>query len=127
MWFGKEMLFWISGQVLGLPEYRIASIGSRSNAEFSTRLFEMPSRPLLLNASIPSGNGLFNQAYVTVELRDDSGRTIPGYEHDKCILRNVDDTRIALRWGQRSGTELAGQKVSIRFRLRWARIYAVGC
>lgn len=126
MWFGNQMLFWVAGQVFGLPVYRVASVGSRSNAEFSSRVFEMPNRPLLLNATVPGGRGLFRQAYVAVELQDESGRIIPGYEHDGCILRNVDDTHIRLRWGSRIGEELAGRKVMLRFYLRKARIYAVG-
>ncbi len=126
MWFGKEMLFWVSGRVMGLPEYRVASIGSRSNAEFSSRLIEMPDRPLLLNASAPAGQGLFNQAYVAVELRDEADRPIPGYEYDKCVLRATDDTRIPLTWENRTGTEFAGRKIRFRFYLRSARIYAIG-
>ena len=126
MWFGQEMLFWVGGQVFGLPEYRVASIGSRSNAAFSSRPFAMPARPLLLNASAKAGAGLFNQAYVTVELRDQAGRAIPGYEHDKCVLQGVDDTRVPLRWGDRDGRELAGRTLALGFRLRSARIYALG-
>ncbi len=126
MWFGREMLFWVGGQVFGLPEYRIASIGSQSNAEFSSRVFEMPARNLLLNAAVPAGRGLFNQAYVTVELQDETGRGIPGYGHDQCVLKAVDDTRIPLKWGTRTGQELAGRQMMLRFRLRGARVYAVG-
>ena len=125
MWIGREMLFWITGEVCGLPEYRIASIGSRSNAEFSSELFSMPDKPLLLNASIPKGQGLFNQAYVQAELRDETNTPIPGYERDKCQLKNIDDTRIPLRWNGQTGTELTGKKVSLRFCLRSARLYAV--
>ena len=126
MWLGREMLFWLEGEVCGLPEYRIASIGSRSNAEFSTTPFAMPDKPLLLNASIPEGEGLFDQAYVQVELRDETGKPIPGYERDQCVLQAIDDTRIPLRWGDRTGRELAGKKVTLRFCLRDARIYALG-
>jgi hypothetical protein len=125
MWFGREMLFWLAGQVCGLPEYRIASIGSRSNAEFSSVTFSMPDRTLLLNASVPRGHGLFNQAYVQVELRDETNQVVPGYERDKCLFQNIDDTRIPLRWGDKTGTELVGRKVFLRFHLRKARIYAV--
>lgn len=125
MWVGREMLFWLEGQVCGLPEYRIASIGSRSNAEFSSVTFSMPDKTLLLNASVPSGHGLFDQAYVQVELRDETNRVVPGYEKDKCLLRNVDDTRIPLRWGDKTGTELIGRRVSLRFHLRRASIYAL--
>jgi len=125
MWFGREMLFWLAGQVCGLPEYRIASIGSRSNAEFSSAAFSMPNKALLLNASVPSGHGLFDQAYVQVGLRDETNKVIPGYERDKCLLQNIDDTRIPLRWGNKTGKELIGKKVSLRFYLRSARIYAL--
>ena len=86
----------------------------------------MPARPLLLNASAKAGAGLFNQAYVTVELRDQAGRAIPGYEHDKCVLQGVDDTRVPLRWGDRDGRELAGRTLALGFRLRSARSYALG-
>ena len=125
MWFGREMLFWLTGQVWGLPEYRIAAIGSRSNAEFSSAAFSMPAKTLLLNASVPGGRGLFDQAYVQVELRDQRNKVIPGYERDRCLLQSIDDTRIPLHWGDKTGTELTGQKVSLRFHLRSARIYAL--
>jgi hypothetical protein len=125
MWFGREMLFWLPGQVCGLPEFRIAAISSRSNAEFSSAAFSMPDTTLLLNASVPSGQGLFHQAYVQVELHDERNRVIPGYERDKCLLQSIDDTRIPLRWGDKTGKELSGKKVSLRFHLRRARIYAL--
>jgi len=125
MWFGREMLFWLAGQVCGLPEFRLAAIGSRSNAEFSSAAFSMPGKTLLLNASVPSGHGLFRQAYVQVELHDESNQVIPGYERDKCLLQSIDDTRIPLRWGDKTGKELTGKKVSLRFHLRSARIYAL--
>ena len=126
MWFGREMLFWIDGEVWGLPEYRIAGIGSRSNAEFSSPSFSMPSRALLLNATVPTGRGLFHQAYVQVELRDGSSKPVPGYERDKCLLQNIDESRIPLKWGEKTGKELAGQQVTLRFYLRSAHIYALG-
>ena len=126
MWFGREMLFWVGGEVWGLPEYRVAGIGSRSNAEFSSSVFSMPDHTLLLNAAVPGGHGLFHQAYVQVELRDERNKAIPGYERDKCLLQNIDETRIALRWGDKTGKELAGRKVTLRLYLRSARIYALG-
>jgi hypothetical protein len=126
MWFGRQMLFWVSGRVFGLPEYRIASIGARSNAEFSSVVFSMPDRKLLLNASVPRGHGLFDQAYVQAELRDDRNEVIPGYEREKCLIRATDDTRIPLYWADREGKELAGRKVSLRLYLRGARIYGLG-
>ncbi len=124
---GREHLWWIAGGVWGVPEYRIASIGARANAAFTSKSFRMPGRPLLLNAAIPPGQGLFRQGYVMVELLDASGKTVPGYERHKCLLQDKDDTRIPLRWENHDGTELAGQSASLRFHLRDARIYAVSC
>lgn len=127
MWFDGHMLFWIEDAVWGLPEFRIASIGARANAAFSTRPFKMPGTPLLLNASIPAGAGLFRQAYVRAELRDAAGQTIPGYEREHCLLQNADDTRIPLRWNGRDATERAGEEVSLRLYFRDARIYGLAC
>jgi len=125
MWIGREMLFWLPGQVWGVPEYRIAGIGARANTGFSTAGFSLPGKTLLLNASVPVGSGLFHQAYIQVELRDGNNNVIPGYERDKCQIQSTDDTRIPLRWGNRTGQELAGKQVSLRFHLRAARIYAL--
>lgn len=125
MWFGREMLFWLPGQVFGLPEFRLAAIGAPANAEFSSAVFSMPDQPLLLNASVPGGRGLFHQAYVRVALRDGHNQVIPGYEPDKCLLQNIDHTRIPLHWGDKTGRELTGRKVSLRFHLRNSRIYAL--
>jgi len=125
MHFGREMLWWIANGVWGLPENRIASVGAKANAAFTSKPFRMPGRPLQLNATIPSGSGLFQQAYVMVELLDAAGKTVPGYEREKCLLRGVDDTRIPLLWENRDGTELAGRELSLRFYFRAARLYAV--
>lgn len=123
---GREMLFWVSGQVRGLPEYRLAGIGARSNAEFSSKPFKMPARELLLNATIPAGSGLFRQSYIQVEIRDENHKPINGYEREKCLLQNVDDTRIPLSWNGATGKELAGRKISLKFCLRQATLYMLG-
>jgi len=125
MHIGREMLWWITDEVWGLPEQRIASVGSLSNASFRTAAFKMPSTPLLLNATIPPGRGLFQQAYVMAEVLDADGHVVPGYEKEKCVLRSRDDTRLPLRWESRDATELSGQNVSLRFYMRDSRLYAV--
>jgi hypothetical protein len=122
--------------VLSLPVDRIASAGCLANGEFSTPVFDAPGKPLYLNvdcrSSRPDGTGFSNQAYVMVEACDPSGHVLPGYERAKQILIDVDDLRQPLTWRSPDGpsrdlTEQAGQPISLRFYLRDARVYGVGC
>jgi hypothetical protein len=87
----------------------------------------MPSGGLLLNAVIPSPDRPFGkeQAYVMVEMQDEKGRAIPGFEADKCLIRAEDSAAIPLKWTGADAATLAGKSVRLRFRLRSATIYAV--
>jgi hypothetical protein len=91
------------------PIDRMTWVGSQSNAEFSTRLFEMPQRPLTVNLESGTGTLLPDQAYV----------------REKCVFSDVDGTALALRWGEKDTTGLTGHNVCLRFYLRDARINAV--
>jgi hypothetical protein len=88
------------------------------------------------------------QAYVLAELLDgETGAAIAGYEKEKCILRNVEGSRLPLRWvtgdagargdtgtkrGVRGGAAGAaqhpqeGQAVRLRLYFRAATVYAFG-
>ncbi len=121
----NAMLWWINEQIWGLPAYRIASVGSKSNAAFTTLKFTMPPNPLLLNAAIPTRPRFFNQSYVMAELLDEHWRLLPGYEREKCLIQEKDATDLPLLWEGKGGVEFAGHQVSIRFYLRDARIYAI--
>ncbi|MEI7939798.1 MAG: hypothetical protein WCK27_24200 [Verrucomicrobiota bacterium] len=121
-------LLWLRGKMLlGLPEDRISCVSARANGEFSTRLFKMPAADLLLNAAVPAPERPFakEQAYLMVSVLDDKGRTITGFEADKCVIRNDDRRDIPLKWGDTSARELAGKTIHLRFFLRSANIYAV--
>jgi len=118
----------------GLKRDRIASTGSRANAEFSSHLFRMPATPLYLNVDArlnrPDGAGFPGQAYVMVEARDERDNTIPGYERGGQIIVDVDSVAHPLLWRHEDGTErnlteLTGRNIRLRFYLRDARIYAV--
>jgi hypothetical protein len=87
----------------------------------------MPKSDLYLNAAIPSPDRAFagEQAYIMAAVLDENGKVVPGFEPDKCVLRNADKIDLPLCWNNKSAGELAGHKISLRFYLRSANIYAV--
>jgi hypothetical protein len=113
--------------LLGLPEDRISFVGARANGEFSTKSFTMPAAELLLNAASPAPDRSFanDQAYVMVAVQDEYGSVLPGFEAEKCVVRNQDGCDIPLKWGTLSARQLAGRTIRLRFFLRSANIYAV--
>jgi hypothetical protein len=121
-------LLWLRGRMLlGLPEDRISGVSARANGEFSTKPFKMPEADLLLNAAVPATERPFakDQAYVMVAALDDKGETMPGFEADKCVIREEDRRDIPLKWGDVSARQLAGKTIRLRFHIRSANIYAV--
>lgn len=124
---GGMILFPRGNLLLGLPEDRISFVVARANAEFSTRSFVMPDRDLVLNAAVPGGDRLFakEQAYVMAAVLDASGAVVPGFEAEKCVIREQDRSDIPLRWGEASSRSLAGRTVRVRFSLRSANLYAL--
>ena len=127
MTLGGMLLFRRGHLLMGLPEDRISYVSARSNGEFSTRLFQMPEADLYLNVAAPSPNRPFaaEQAYVMVAVVDEKGQTVPGYDSEKCLIRNEDRRDVKLRWGDLSARRLAKQAIRLRFLLRSANIYAV--
>lgn len=124
---GGMILFPQDKFLLGLREDRISFVGARANGEFSTPLFKMPQGKLHLNAAVPAPQRPFaaNQAYLMVALTNKDGRVIPGFEAEKCIIRNEDRRDIRLEWTNTTTSRLAGETVRLRFFLRSANIYAV--
>ena len=121
------ILFRRGDLLLGLPEDRISYVGARANGEFSTKPFPMPAADLLLNAASPAPDRPFarDQAYVMVAVLDEKGAVIPGFDAEKCLIRNEDRSDIPLRWSAASAGQLAGRTIRLRFFLRSANIYAV--
>lgn len=121
------ILFPRGNLLLGLPEDRISYVSARANAEFSTKSFAMPAADLLLNAAVPSPDRPFakDQSYVMIAILDEKETLIPGFEAEKCVIRNEDRCDIPLKWGEASARQLAGKTVQLRFFLRSASIYAV--
>ena len=56
---------------------------------------------------------------------DGVGNVFPGFEVEKCVIRDEDRNNIPLQWGGASTSQLAGKNVRLRFFLRSANIYAV--
>lgn len=119
--------FRVGHLLLGLPEDRFSYVGSRSHGEFSTHTFMMPAGGVKLNAAVPCPERPFakNQAYVMVGVTDEKGGMIAGYEPEKCLIQNQDGIGLALGWGEKDGSELAGKKVRLRVWTRSANVYAV--
>lgn len=122
-----QILFPRASLLLGLPEDRISYVTARANAEFSTRAFPMPTAGLVLNAASPAPELPFakEQAYIMVAVLDEDGQGIPGFEAEKCLIRNQDRRDIRLQWGETSAQQLAGRTIRLRFFLRSSNIYAV--
>lgn len=122
-----KILFHFGNKLFGMKEDRLTFLRSRANSEFSTIQFVMPDADLYLNAAIPSPArpSTANQAYLMAAMIDSSGKVIPGFEREKCLIREQDDTNIPLRWAGRSARELSGEKVQIRFYMRSSDLYAV--
>ncbi len=122
-----KLLFQFGNQLYGMKQDRISYVGARANAEFSTVSFVMPNEDLVLNAAIPSPDRPFAaaQAYVRAALTDEQGNVLPGWEAEKCLLRNQDDIALPLQWEGKSTRELAGRKVRLRLQMRSANLYAV--
>ena len=125
---GGGTVLGMAHEVWGVPQDRLTGVTSRSNAVFETTRFAMPRGPLKLNAKIP-GDGYLDgriQAFVMAELIDDCDRIIPGYERHRCrLLPPQDSLAIKLDWQGRTGAELAGRAVRIRFFMRGADLFAV--
>lgn len=115
------------GKVGSLPEDRIFYVTCRANGEFSTPPFVMPSGGIFLNADVRYRpyEGSAGRAYVMVELRDEGGNPIPGFERGRCLIANEDGKTIPLRWDGSNTRALAGRRVRLRFYLREAKIYGV--
>jgi hypothetical protein len=122
-----QILFHFGKQLLGMKQDRISYVGARANAEFSTVSFQMPQADLYLNAAVPSPDRAFAgpQGYVMAAVLDDQGKVLPGFEAEKCVIRNADQIELPLRWSGNSARELEGRKIRLRFYLRSANIYAV--
>jgi len=104
-------------EVYSLPADRVASAGSESPASFTSRPFPMPAGGLFLNYE--------NDGTLAVELLDEQGRVLPGYEKSSGVLPAGGAVAAALQWSGRTGGDLAGRTVRVRFHSEKSRVYAL--
>lgn len=134
VWYNKQ-----SRELLGLPAYRLAGYRSVANSEFSTHVFKVPPKPLWVNADVhwdgttdgPSFGGCFEgcAAYLMVAvLNGTTDAVLPGYEERRCVMMNVDSTRLMLAWnGSKPLHEQhVGESIRLRLFYRDATVFAVG-
>jgi hypothetical protein len=126
--FNRQLLMYSAGQAMTIPQWRIAGAYARGNAEFSSKPFIAPARPVVLDASVRYAEeaklGAQIQSYLMVSVLDENGQTVPGFEAEKCILRNTDGTQLRLAWGDVDTSTLAGRSVRLRFHFRDATVHA---
>ncbi|MCF6286485.1 MAG: hypothetical protein L3K26_15020, partial [Candidatus Hydrogenedentes bacterium] len=117
---GRLRFYHPDGRIASLPEDRLFYVTCRANGEFSTPGFSMPAGGLTLNAdaSYLAAEGANGRAYIMADLLDDTGAIIPGYEREKCLYENVNGHALPMRWGDKDGSDVAGQTVQLRFFLR---------
>ena len=87
IWYNMQ-----SRELLGLPSYRLAGYRSVANSEFSTRVFEVPSKPLWVNADVDASSGItfdeFCSAVAKME-NSDLKKTLtsqPEDENSNCCI-----------------------------------------
>lgn len=124
---GKHLFYQRNGAISALNAGRLFFVTSLGNGEFSTVPFQMPATGLTLNvdASYPANQGDTGRAYVMAELQNEQGQTIPGYERVHTVIEDLDNKALPLTWNGKTGNELTGRTVRLRFSLRDAKVYAV--
>lgn len=113
--------------ISSIPEGRIFSVTGRGNCEFSTPVFPMPANGLSLNASCLyyPVEGDFGRAYLMAELRDEQNRVLPGYEREKCLFENQEGQALPLAWEGKTGSDLRGTAILVRFFFREAKLFSI--
>jgi hypothetical protein len=104
-------------EVYSLPANRVASTGSDAPASFTGRPFVMPAGGMYLNYE--------HSGSLAVELLDGEGTVLAGYGRAEGALPAGSALAAPLRWAGRTGAELAGRTVRMRFHTAKARVYAL--
>lgn len=115
-----------NGSTLGAPAYvtwktdRIGALVADEQGEFATFKIKVPARELSLNmAGIGAAGG------INVELRDAKNKPIPGHTFAESDLIAGDCIDKRVTWqGTADMSALVGEVVSLRVRLRRARLFA---
>ncbi len=91
---------------------------SLDGGELLTRPLQFRGERLTVNAQATGGE-------ITVELLDEQGRVLPGFERTQCVPLRESGIRQPVRWkGAPSRLDLSSQPIRIRFNLSNASLYA---
>ena len=115
-------------EIWGIGEDRLTFVQTASNGVFETRTFTHDGSSLRLNATVPDPgvDNNDNRAYLMVEFVDGEDRVVPGYEKENCIVQGpLDSKAFPLQWGGRTGADLEGRSLRLRFYFQAALIYAI--
>ena len=107
---------------IGLATWRLdgfVSINANSvTGRLTTKPLKFAGDRLVLNAESTGGE-------IVVELLDDSGRPIPGFEAEHCVPFRGDSIRHEVVWKRDSRlADLVDKPVKLRFHMRSARLYS---
>lgn len=132
---GDELYFYVSGfsgtsPMLGTHMYAggavglvtlrrdgFASLGTKTNGEMTTKPLIFSGKHLFINVDAQDGS-------ARVELLDDDGKVIPGFELDSCEVVREDKVTCRIDWKSADISRLAGHAVRFRFALENASLYA---
>lgn len=131
---GDELWFYISGRTgvqgnsgsgvcaTGLAKLRrdgFASMDAPADGEgtLTTRPVRFSGKHLFVNADVSQGE-------LRVEVIDQEGGVVEGFDRDSCKPISADGTLLPVKWAEGDLSALAGEAVRFRFHLRGGRLHA---
>jgi hypothetical protein len=105
-----------------------AQVEFRTNGFASRRAGEqegiLTTHPLVFQGSRLTINAVAGKGRVAVEVLDESGRPVPGYGREECLLQTFDSTQQNVSWIERPDlAPVRGKPVRLRFYLQQADLY----
>eukprot|EP00936_MAST-01D_sp_MAST-1D-sp1_P001361 g1361.t1 len=135
---GAMKMIWVgSGEVYTLPLHRAVGLYAPANARVRVPAFDLraanASTKMMLNADAKWGPKLPQggcdetcAAYVLVELEDEHGQVIPGYDRASFNpIMDQDGIDLPLRWNNATQLPVGRANVTAKIWFRAARVYAV--
>ena len=129
---GDKMMFYYSGwrkehgasdneAAIGLatlPLDRFVCMEPRKDSgSLTTKPFKLEGDQLLVNVEARGGE-------LRIEILNDDGETITGYEAAMCVPITTDALRAGVQWRGESLKELSGKRVRLRFHLTRAKLFS---
>ncbi len=101
-----------------LPLDRFVSIEPKiDSGSLTTKPFKFAGDKILVNVETHGGE-------LRIEILNDEGKTIPGYEAASCVPLNTDALRAEVQWRDASLKKLAGKRIRLQFHLTHAKLFS---